>query len=94
MRSPGRPRHGRFRFAAVTRIDDPDFLPGGAKHLDLPGMLALAAPGEMWLAGEGARPPVVAAAYKAHGRPEGLTLASGPAEEAGKAAARWLLRKP
>jgi len=84
-----------FRFAAVTRIDDPDFLPGGAKYLDLPGMLALAAPGEIWLAGEGDEaPPVVAAAYKAHGRTEGLTLASGPAEEAGKAAARWLLRKP
>lgn len=84
-----------FRFAAVSRFDDPDFLPGGAKYFDLPGMLALAAPGEVWLAGEGGEaPPVVAAAYKAHGQPQRLTLASGPPEEAGKAAAVWLLRKP
>ncbi len=44
---------GGFRFANLTAIDDPDFLPGGAKYLDLPGILALAAPGKMWLAGEG-----------------------------------------
>ena len=29
-----------FRFANLTKIDDADFLPGGAKYDDLPGMLA------------------------------------------------------
>ena len=57
-----------FRFAKLTAIDDPDFLPGGAKYLDLPGILALSAPCPLWLAGEGhAGPPVVAAAYRAAG---------------------------
>ena len=41
-----------FRFAQLTAIDDPDFLPGGAKYLDLPGMAALSAPLPLWLAGE------------------------------------------
>ena len=33
-----------FRFADVTDIHSPDFLPGGAKYGDLPGMLSLSAP--------------------------------------------------
>ncbi len=43
--------HG-FRFAQVNRLSDPAFLPGGAKLGDLPSMLAIAAPGRLWLAGE------------------------------------------
>ncbi len=30
-----------FRFGRLTAIDEPDFLPGGAKYGDLPGMIAL-----------------------------------------------------
>ncbi|HTQ37404.1 MAG TPA: acetylxylan esterase [Pirellulales bacterium] len=41
-----------FRFGNVTAIDHPDFLPGGAKYFDLPGLLALCAPRELWLRGE------------------------------------------
>ena len=41
-----------FRFANLKAIDDPDFLPGGAKYDDLPGMIALSAPCPLWLAGE------------------------------------------
>lgn len=33
-----------FRFANVDDIQDPGFLPGGARYLDLPGILALHAP--------------------------------------------------
>lgn len=57
---------GGFRFGAVTAIHSPDFLPGGAKYDDLPGMLAVAAPGPLWLAGESEPSAfVVAAAYAA-----------------------------
>lgn len=33
-------------------LRSPDFLPGGAKYGDLPGMLAAGEPGTLWLAGE------------------------------------------
>ncbi len=41
-----------FRFRNLNAIDDPDFLPGAAKYLDLPGMLALAAPVPLLIASE------------------------------------------
>ena len=41
-----------FRFANILTMDDPDFLPGGAKYNDLPGMIALSAPNPLWLANE------------------------------------------
>jgi len=82
-----------FRFARIAALDDPDFLPGGAKYLDLPGILALSAPGWLWLAGEGPdEPPVVAAAYKAAGHPERLNLCDAPAEALENAALEWLLK--
>ncbi len=82
-----------FRFAGLTSLDDPDFLPGGAKYLDLPGILALSAPGELWLAGEGPEPPqVVAAAYRAAGRPDNLTVFAGDPSEQESAALEWLCR--
>ena len=43
---------GGFRFRQLNAIDHPDFLPGAAKYLDLPGMLALAAPVPVLVAGE------------------------------------------
>ena len=82
-----------FRFADVAAFDDPDFLPGGAKYLDLPGILALAAPGELWLAGEGAEaPPVVAAAYRAAGQTDQLTVFDQEASKKQAAAVDWILR--
>ena len=82
-----------FRFADLTAIDDPDFLPGGAKYGDLPGILALSAPRELWLAGEGSKPPaVVEAAYQAAGKRENLTIFAGKEEEKEAAAVEWLLR--
>ncbi|MHC4403601.1 MAG: alpha/beta hydrolase family protein [Planctomycetota bacterium] len=82
-----------FRFANLTSFDDPDFLPGGAKYHDLPGMLAMSAPRELWLAGEGPQPPtVVAAAYQAAGKPANLTAFDGPKRDTANAAVEWLLR--
>jgi len=84
---------GGFRFAKLTAFDDPDFLPGGAKYLDLPGMLALSAPGELWLAGEGPQAPaVVTAAYQAAGSPDNLTVANPEPAARESAAVEWLLR--
>jgi dienelactone hydrolase len=83
---------GGFRFAALTTLDDPDFLPGGAKYLDLPGVVALAAPHALWLSGETpATTTVVTAAYQAAGQPDKLSLCEGSAEEEEAAAVEWLL---
>ena len=85
---------GGFRFANLTAVDDPDFLPGGAKYGDLPGMIALAAPKKLWLAGEGDEvPTVITAAYKAAGKPENLTVFSGKKEDKEAAAVEWLLHQ-
>ncbi len=43
---------GGFRFGKVLSLGDPNFLPGGAKYGDLPGMLALGTPGPLLVAGE------------------------------------------
>lgn len=47
---------GGFRFGKVRDIHSPDFLPGGAKYLDLPGMLACGTSGALWILGD-APPP-------------------------------------
>ena len=81
-----------FRFEAVNDYRDPMFLPGGAKYLDLPGMIALGAPHPLWLADDGATTDV-AGGYSA--APSGrLVRLKGerPAAEAAAAAADWLLR--
>jgi dienelactone hydrolase len=84
---------GGFRFANVAAFDDPDFLPGGAKYGDLPGMLALSAPNPLWIAGEGEKlPPVVAAAYRAAGQTEKATAFSGETAKTEDAAVDWLLK--
>ncbi|MDA1013024.1 MAG: VCBS repeat-containing protein, partial [Planctomycetota bacterium] len=41
-----------FRFADVTDIYDGRFLPGAAKYGDVPGLLSLADPTELWVSGE------------------------------------------
>ncbi len=48
-----------FRFGNVSDIRDVNFLPGTAKYGDLPGLLALGAPGEVWLTGEGRDAPAL-----------------------------------
>jgi hypothetical protein len=47
--------HG-FRFGKVLDYRDPMFLPGGAKYLDLPGMLMVQGPALRWVRGEGKDP--------------------------------------
>ena len=81
-----------FRFSKLAALDDPDFLPGGVKYLDLPGIAALSAPQPLWLGGEGAEaPPVVAAAYRAAGAAGALTSSGADASQRETAALEWLL---
>jgi len=57
-----------FRFGKQLNYRSPMFLPGGARYGDIPGMLALAAPAELWLGDTGEKAPeVTAAAYNAAG---------------------------
>ena len=81
-----------FRFADVRAIHHPDFLPGGAKYHDLPGMLAVAAPAPLWLAGESeTAPKPIAAAYQAAGSAAAVTMCADTTGGANDAAIDWLL---
>jgi hypothetical protein len=81
-----------FRFATITDIRDPDLLPGAVKYGDVPGLLSLCAPHPLWLAGEGKQAPsVVSAAYRAAGKPKGVTSYAGPVPGQAAAAVKWLL---
>lgn len=70
-----------FRFGNVLDIHSVDFLPGGAKYGDLPGMLAIGAPKELWLAGEGeSLPRPIGAVYKARETAPAHKSVAGPAK--------------
>jgi hypothetical protein len=81
-----------FRFGKLLDYRDPQFLPGGAKYLDLPGMLALGAPHPLWLAGENADAPFVSDAYRAAGQTKQLTVFAGDASTKEASAVEWLLK--
>jgi hypothetical protein len=84
---------GGFRFGRVREIHDVNFLPGGAKYFDLPGLLALGAPGELLLAGEGAEAPeLVRTAYRWDQAEARLRTVTGDAAPVRTAAVDWLLR--
>jgi dienelactone hydrolase len=78
---------GGFRFGKLTDYRDVNFLPGGAKYGDVPGLLALNAPAKLWVGGEHA-PALAAKLYSAANAPSALTAAT-KADRA--AAAKWLL---
>lgn len=87
-----------FRFADVTELQDPYFLPGGAKYGDLPGMLALARDTELWLTGEGEQaPPLVTRVAAALHRDDQLVYVENRNSESPSATARaaiaWLMRR-
>jgi len=69
---------GGFRFGQVLDVHDPNFLPGGAKYGDLPGMLALAAPASTLLIGETASSVALALAqYRKAGAEARMSFADG-----------------
>ena len=83
---------GGFRFVDVKSYRDPRFLPGAVKYGDLPGLLSLAAPLPLWLAGEkGQVPKRIQTTYAAMKRPKYVVSRKGPEREAVLAAVPWLL---
>jgi hypothetical protein len=80
-----------FRFSHLTDVYHLDFLPGSVKYGDLPGLLALAAPAHLWLAGESpAGLSVVRGAYAAAGHADRLTLFAGDTSAVADSAVQWL----
>lgn len=80
-----------FRFGQLLDYRDPMFLPGGAKYLDVPGLLALHAPRPLWLAGEDREPAIITAAYRAVSPANGLVTFTGKPEQQEATACQWLL---
>jgi len=76
-----------FRFGKLTDYRDMNFLPGGAKYGDMPGLLALNAPAKLWVGGETA-PALAAKLYSTANAANALT-SSATTDRA--AAAKWLL---
>jgi dienelactone hydrolase len=84
---------GGFCFGRVKDVYHVDFVPGAAKYHDLPGLLALAEPTSLWLAGEGENAPnIVRSTYEAGQHPEKLDVFSGDPGQTSEAAVDWLLR--
>jgi dienelactone hydrolase len=82
-----------FRFAEVNDIHSPDFLPGGARYLDLSGMLSLSAPDPLWVAGETPESLAnVRQIYKVNGAADNLIQYEGDQKKAAAAAVDWLLK--
>ena len=80
-----------FRFGNLRDYRDVNFLPGGSKYLDVPGMLAVAPPSRLWLAGEGSEPGMVSEVYKKAGK-NNLEVYSGDKSASESAAVAWLLK--
>src|SRR5262245_2634879 len=84
--------HG-FRFGKLTDYLDGNFLPGGAKYGDLPGLLSLAAPTKLWLAGETADSAAMTKkVFAASGAGEAIAFDTSKPEEAKRAAIEWLIK--
>jgi len=81
-----------FRFGKIPDIRDVDFLPGGAKYGDLPGIIALHAPQKLWLAGEG-KAESIKEFYEMAGAENSLTISDVASQDAPDAAVKWLLRQ-
>jgi hypothetical protein len=86
---------GGFRFADVKDVYHIDFLPGAAKYGDLPALLSLTAPTQMWLMGEDATAlSLIKSTYESLGEANRLTLASQTGENKRAAVVRWLTQSP
>jgi dienelactone hydrolase len=83
---------GGFRFASLLDYQHPQFLPGGAKYLDLPGMLALSAPHPTWISGEKNLPAFVQSNYRLEKAESALEIYKGAESGKEAEAVRWLLQ--
>ena len=71
--------HG-FRFGKILDYRDPMFLPGGAKYLDLPGMIQVQGPYLRWVRGEGKDPEAGLVEWQ-QGTARGATVVQAGADE-------------
>ncbi len=69
-----------FRFASVDRRDDPMFVPGSVKYLDLDGLLSLTAPARLTVFGN-LESEIVDRVYQASGAANRLEFVSAAASE-------------
>ncbi len=70
-----------FRFVELESWKDPQFLPGAVRYGDLPGLLALNAPEQLCLLGEGETvPELTARIYKIRGKADSVITRPGLAE--------------
>jgi dienelactone hydrolase len=83
---------GGFRFANRLDYRDPQFLPGAAKYLDVPGLLALGAPGRLWIAGDEGAAEFISDTYQKCGQSNQLQVFHGDALNKGSAAAKWVIQ--
>ncbi|MFC1634906.1 alpha/beta hydrolase family protein [Planctomycetota bacterium] len=66
---------GGFRFTNLASYRDVNFLPGAVKYGDLPALLALSAPQQLWICGETDESlGIVTAAYTAVGQRQHLSI--------------------
>jgi dienelactone hydrolase len=85
---------GGFRFGKVLDPGDVNFLPGGAKFMDLPGLIAMGAPGRLWLAGEGPlAPKVVETVYTFMKAEDRVKTSDAPGSERAMEAVAWILEE-
>lgn len=81
-----------FRFANVLDLFHPDFLPGGAKYGDLPGMIAMGAPTQLWLASETSESIKLAVrVFGAAGAEAKLNLSTAEGDAVEQESVDWLL---
>jgi hypothetical protein len=84
-----------FRFGAVNDLHSPDFLPGGAKYADLPGMLAVGMPRRLAVAGEPlGSDSLLKRVAQAYSPPSQLRSLPEEPQAQGAAVATWLLESP
>jgi hypothetical protein len=81
-----------FRFGNVLDYRDEMFLPGAAKYLDVPGLLALSAPYPLWVAGEDRKPALVDSVYQSSAKGSELVAYTGSGADKEMEAANWLLK--
>ena len=82
---------GGFRFATLLDFREPRFLPGGAKYLDLPGLVAVGSSPRLWLAGEANSSEVLETCQRFEAKTE-PTIFTGDGSKQQMTAAKWLLR--
>jgi hypothetical protein len=84
-----------FRFGKLKDYRDPNFMPGGAKYGDLPGILTLSAPDKLLVTTDKREDDdkLIVAAYQAAGKAGNLTFSTDDPPGNAKMAVRYLLDK-